>query len=352
MVFHPSMKSRGTGFQPVGLRYESSTVFQPVGLSHETSRAGSPCYSQGFVLVSVLWILAIMLVLALGFARRSMMERKVAWYALDHAQALHMARGAAERGIVELGNRLIVDISEKKEGYTGYDQRWAKPLDILHGETHYEATNDPAFEFDACGYRIQDCSSRISVNFAPEEMLNEIDGLSQTVVRKIITRRRGGDDGLEMQSFISIDEVRALSGIDDRDWYGRQPGTGLRDILSVWGQGINLNTASEPVLRAVPRVQGNVVDEILGYRAGGDGELYTEDDQGFRSFADISEKLGITADKLAPLAQFCTTNSEYFTIEAYATRRRGKIVARVTAVVQIAGGFRSVLEWSEDVVRT
>ncbi|MDP7638547.1 MAG: hypothetical protein QGG73_02365, partial [Candidatus Hydrogenedentes bacterium] len=49
---------------------------------------------RGFVLVSVLWILAILTVVSLGFANRASLERKVAWYALDQAQAQNMARGA------------------------------------------------------------------------------------------------------------------------------------------------------------------------------------------------------------------------------------------------------------------
>ena len=49
----------------------------------------------GFVLVSVLWILAILTVISLGFARRAMLERRMAWYALDREQAQQMARAAA-----------------------------------------------------------------------------------------------------------------------------------------------------------------------------------------------------------------------------------------------------------------
>ena len=86
----------------------------------------------GFVLVTVLWVLAILTVIALGLGNRSVMERRVSWNAMDHAQALHMARGAVERGIFEVGNKRQIDFMLDQSGYTALDQRWTKPLDLLN----------------------------------------------------------------------------------------------------------------------------------------------------------------------------------------------------------------------------
>lgn len=310
-------------------------------------------HEAGFVLVSVLWILAILTVLSLGFGRRAMMERKVAWYALDHAQALQMARGAAERGIVEIANGHLINLKEDKIGYTGLDQRWAKPVNILREANYYEASNDSDLEGEQCRYRIVDTNARISINSAPEEVLREIDGLSATAVRHIMARRRGERDSQELPRFLSIDEIRHLPGVDDRDWYGREPGEGLRDILTVWGGArVNLNTAPPAVLDSLPEIRDNIIGGIIGYRAGSDGELFTDDDKSFGNINDVGEKLSISADKLSALRRYCSTNSNSFRIEALATRRGGKIVARVTAVVREASGRRQVLQWNEDVYRS
>jgi len=306
-------------------------------------------HNRGFVLVSVLWILAILTVMSLGFGRRAMMERKVAWYALDHAQALQMARGAAERGIAEIANKQQIDMNEKKTGYVGRDQRWARVVDILHEEDYFEAGTNPDFDEDTCGYRIIDSGSRVSVNNAPERLLAEIDGLSLTAIRKIMSRRMGGDNRDLVPSFSSLEEIRQLPGISDAEWNGQNPGEGLKDILTVWGADytVNLNTVSEVVLRSLPKIRGEVIEPIIAYRKGEDGIFGTNDDKAIRDWNQLSDTLGIKADKLADLRQFCSLTSGRFLIEAWATRRQGKIIARVSVVVN-ASGARSVQQWSED----
>src|SRR5690554_2490887 len=63
---------------------------------------------KGFVLVSVLWVLAIMTVMVLGFGRRAYLDARAAGLAIDQAEAQYMARGAVERGLIELEVRRYV----------------------------------------------------------------------------------------------------------------------------------------------------------------------------------------------------------------------------------------------------
>lgn len=307
---------------------------------------------RGFVLVTVLWILAILTVISLGFGRRSMMERRVAAYTLDHAQAMQMARGALERGIAELANKSFYDARAPGGGYyTGLDQRWARPLDLLRDEPLYRTSEDPEFDNDRCFYIIRDNGSRISINFAPEELLHDVDGLSFLVVREIMSRREARGRSRVVQRFFSIDELRDLRGMDDEDWMGEDGNPGLRDLFTVWGdRKINLNTASEAVLLAIPDIRNSVVSKIIGYRVGPDAELGTQDDKAFKNIDDLSKKLKITGSELTLLSRYCKTTSNSFTIDAYATRRGGLIVAHCQAIVT-AGG-RSVLQWSENTLGT
>ena len=53
----------------------------------------------------VLWVLAILTVVTLGFGRRVMLERRASAYSMDYAQAKQMARGAIEVGRVKLANQ-------------------------------------------------------------------------------------------------------------------------------------------------------------------------------------------------------------------------------------------------------
>ncbi len=84
---------------------------------------------QGFALVTVLGILAVLVIITLGFGHRTLLERRMAAYAIDHTQALHHARGAAMRGIVELRNKTTIDVMRGQYGRTSFDQRWNEPID-------------------------------------------------------------------------------------------------------------------------------------------------------------------------------------------------------------------------------
>lgn len=308
--------------------------------------------NRGFVLVSVLWILAILTLVALGFARRAMLERQMAWYALDREQALQMARGAVERGIVELSNRQVLDSYNDQEGYTSLNQRWAQPLDLLKEENgeYYTLSEDEGFEDEVCMYSIYDCEGRVSINHASERLLSRLEGLNQGTVRRIISRRVSQEQGDRVQRFMTIEELRSFDSVSPADWYGDHGGEGLRDVLTVWGSRggqININTASETVLRAIPDLKGKVVDGIIAYRLGSDGIMGTRDDRAFRNLEMVSERLGMRPNEVGNLSRYCKTYSEFFTINAVATRRHGKIRAFCSATVSVKGGVK-VLEWKED----
>lgn len=312
--------------------------------------------NRGFVLVSVLWVLALLTVVALGFARRATLERKMAWYALDHAKALQMARGAVEHGMAELANKAAVDGLNEQAGYTGLDQRWARPVDLLKKVAVYQASGDESFENDICEYRITDCESRLSINHAPREALVELDGMNFQLIRKIMARRESPNARDQVQRFMTVEELRTLADIDDADWFGRDPGPGLRDALTVWGDSrgtVNINTASEAVLRCIPDVPAPVIDKIIRYRKGADGELGTQDDRAFRGFEEIATYAGLPAEALGGLRLHGKTRSTYFTVDAVATSRQGKIRAHCSVTVAMRSGNRPrIMLWREDVAES
>ncbi len=308
---------------------------------------------EGFVLISVLWILAILTIVALGFANRARVERQLAWYALDHEQALQLARGAVESGIVELLNKGAIDTRDGLDGYTSLSQNWAQPVDVFEDTKYYDSP-DEDFEKDICHYWIFDAESRISLNHASPRLLSEVDGLNASAVQAISGRRNRSEERDQTQRYLTINDIRSTQEIDDKEWYGEVPGEGLRDVLTVWGdrQGlININTASHAVLLAIPGLQDNIVDAIIRYRMGSDGELGTRDDRVFESLDVVSQKLGVGATRVGNLYRYCKTYSEIFTIQAVATRRQGKIRAYCTATISMAGGVK-ILEWREDALGT
>lgn len=306
---------------------------------------------RGFVLVIVLWVLAILTVVSVGFGRRAVLDRRAAAFTLDKTQAMLLARGAAERGIIELRNKAVIDAYLEEGGYTGLDQEWNRPVNLYEEAGHFTQEDGEAFAEDICRYVIIDETSKVSINAAPDKLLEEVPGLSRTHIRKI-NQRRGieqSEDDEPPQRFHTIEELRYLDGIDDEEWYGEDGDPGLQDLLTCFGAGqININTASREVLECIPDISDSVVEAIIAHRMGGDGELGTDDDTSFKSMDEVVKHARLPKGDLQKLHQYCALNSIFFTVKGYATRRQGKVQAVCQAVVQISGPQAIIVQWREE----
>ena len=139
-----------------------------------------------------------------------------------------------------------------------------------------------------------------------------------------------------------------MRGADDDDWFGTSKTPGLKDLLTIWGNGmINVNTASRDVLMCIPGVRENDIDAIISYRAGSDGDLNTADDQGFMTMEDMSVKTGVQGATREALNTYCTCDSTFFKITGLATRRGGRVRAVCSAVVVFGEDGRQVVDWQE-----
>jgi len=284
-----------------------------------------------------------------------LLEHTAARYSLDHAKAMHMARGAVNRGIVELRNKAVYDFLRGAEGRTSYAQDWSRPKNLLEsgedGAQLFSEVGNDEFKDDVCAYAIQDEESRVALSAAPDEILDEVPGLSRSLIRKINYRRRGSrEDNEPAQPFQTIEELRFMQGVSDDDWYGQKGKPGLRDLLSCYGDGhINVNTAPEQVLECIPKVSA-VAGAIVEYRKGEDGILYTEDDKDFASLEDLSTKMRISKAAIEALKKYCKVTSQFFTITGTATRRQGKIRATCTATVMVMAQNARVVKWREETI--
>lgn len=315
---------------------------------------------EGFILVAMIWIVAILAVLTLGFARRSLIDQRAAALALDHSKAQYFARGSVNYAVADMRNTafmegLIERARAQLTGNTGFRARNGARPTMPSVKPTYEAPNliasggffTSAGSENTVSYSVVDAEGRISVNTAPEEVLDNIDRLGMRTVAAIM-RRRGSELAPEERTpFLAIEELRRVEDIDEDDWIGDDT-RGLRDLFTVYGDGrINVNTASREVLEAVPDLDESTIDRIVGYRQGLDGKLGTEDDRQFRSLDTMSRDLEIDPTDLAPLSRYCTFESHFFTITGFAALRQGKVRAAAQAVVNLQPGSAVVLSWSE-----
>lgn len=311
--------------------------------------------NEGFVLVVVLWVLAALTVITIGVGKRVVLDARVAAYALDQSVALMEARGAVNRGIIEVRNKAYKDyLQEDDRNVTHLGQSWAQPFS-LHEGGYFEKA--PLAEEDRCFYRIEDADRYIDINSAMiengEKLLDNLHSvhgvLKREVRRRIYRRLREGDHEDEGRAvFHAPEEVRQIRGMDEEDWFGEKGKPGLKDLLTTHGgMPININTASEAVLRCIPDLRSGEIDAIIQYRAGADGELGTNDDLFFLDYVDIEEKLQMRGDGMQAIRRYCKVTSNFFIVTGVSTRRQGRVRAQATAVVRVDGFNAQVVEWQE-----
>lgn len=316
--------------------------------------------NPGFVLVCVLWVVVMLTLLTLGFGRRATLDRRAAAYALDHSQAMYTARAAVQRGIVEVRNKLFLDALRNAEmSYEGHTdlseigvahlgQPWAQPQDLYNLGNLIKKPE--GFENDSAYFYIEDGDRYIDINRAPGDLLNGVKALNRSVSRRISTRRSQGEyDDEGPTSFHALEELRYMNGMTDSAWFGDRRRTGVKYILTVDGdQLVNVNTAPREVLESIPGLAPAVIETILAYRAGGDGEIGTGDDRGFRTIDELSYYVDPRGDAHVVLQKFCKVNSSAYKITGIATRRNGTVRAVCSALVRVYRNNAVMVSWQEE----
>jgi len=298
---------------------------------------------QGFVLIAPLWVLAIATIVALSFGRRAFLAVRAAQYDLEQTEARMAARGAVQRGIIEIRNKFYKDLlQEETDGQrtgTHLGQPWARERNLLGPEMYDWG---PDFQYDQVVYRIVDADRYINVNTASDDLIENIPQLSRSVKRRIKTRREEEvHEGDGVARFQAVEELRYLRGMDDEEWFGEDGEIGVRDLLSVYGgPRININTAPREVLECIPELGEAAIEDILFFR--GDPP-----NRGFSNIDEVQQFTSISGDALQAIKDYCSFNSSFYIITGYATRQGGKVRVQSRAVLSFSGGAPQIVDWQE-----
>jgi len=271
---------------------------------------------EGFALVAALWLLVALSSVGLQTALASRARRQAAGNLLDEVRA----RAAVVAGTEYARSRLTAAMlgraeelrSEAMDAARGSRQqrrvaqssvrslfRRANPLEDPWREPQGLVVPELSFGDARFALLLRDVGAALNLNEATEEMLRqffaqgmeidyaEADELAQAILdwrdEDEIPRINGGEreEYLEEEAlvlppnrdFVEIDELRHVRGMTPELYVKAAP------HLTLIGDGdINLNSAPEPVLLAVPGLNPAVVTEILrlresGYLPRGDREL-------------------------------------------------------------------------------
>lgn len=308
-----------------------------------------PSTAPGFVLVSVLWVLALLTVVTLSFGYRARLEAQAARYSLDASQARLAARGAVECAILQLRNKALLDRAEGAAApMTHLGQAWARIGDL---QALGVFTPDPHLQQEQITYQIEDLERYVNINTAPDALLEALPGIDRSVARRIRFRREGAEGASPRAPFQDLAELRTLEGLSEPDWFGGAGEPGLGELVSVHGDGrVNINTAPESVLAVLPEVGEGLAGDIIALRNGPDGASGTGDDRGWAGWDQFAAETGIQGTPLQSLQRLCKFDSAYFKITAVATRRGGRILSSCAAVVRVSGdaGDATLVSWTED----
>lgn len=315
---------------------------------------------DGFVLVSVLWVVALLTIITLSYHHRARLDVQAARYSLDSSQAMMAARGGVERALMDLRYKSLLDqlapdpaiAAGAPTAFLG--QPWARGGDLYAPGGAMEAGE--RFSEDAILYTIEDLERYVNINTTPEVVLENLPGVDRAVARRIHFLRSGVDEGGAPTGaapvvFQDTAELRELRGITEKDWLGDGREPGLRDLLTTLGDGrINVNTAPADVLRYLPGLDEQAAKDILAWRNGADGESGSEDDRGWGEWDSFASTTGVGGDALQSLKRLCKFDSSYFKISAVATRRGGRIRSACTAVYLLSGGADAptLVSWTEE----
>ncbi len=344
--------------------------------------------SKATILLTTLWILAILSLMAIGIGFRTSLELKLAEYQIDSIKA----RQIAMAGIIKAMNEMEKDTKRDTDtvwecGITlNPDENIeGKFKDIKVGDGHFEVSyiNDA----QAKVYGIEDLQGKININTASVDVFKRLSSkITDTLANNIAAWRgnqtAGGAGNIDYSDkpysckaafFDSIHELLLVKDFDPAIFYGgqTQDGSGselgIKDVITVYPKTkdnlkININTANQKVLEALGL--GTAAAQIVMYRTGPDGDINKTDDNRVFTMGNMDDYLKdalndngtLVATIHANLQKEKTElvcNSSYFRITATGVldSKKARITKSINCIVKRdpAGNSKpEIIDWFEE----
>jgi len=317
---------------------------------------------RGIALVFVLWVVTLLSVIVGEFCYTMRTEVNIARNYKNKTQARYIARA----GI----NDALINFVAKSQGSRSDDSEELQVSWRLNVDT-------PEIPFAKGFYtvRITNELGRININYAPPRLLKVLlssfeldDDMINTIVDSIqdwrdpdqFHRVNGAEDDYYQSlpepyeckdaDFETVDELLLVKGVSEDLMDG-----GLRDMVTVFHLDtkteeksanlralftrINLNAASDAVLRGIPGMAEDTVERIKEYRSEND----------FASFDDVREVVG--DDIFKAITPYITLRlSPYYRIRSVAHVKGDENTSKIEALVSINRDYDKgykILQWRD-----
>jgi general secretion pathway protein K len=315
---------------------------------------------NGIVLFLVLWILTLLAVIVGEFCHAMRTEVNITRNFKEETQSYYIAMAGVNRAIAEL---IRNEAMSQKARYPGSEEeeeeiRWRVNTDIPaiyfgDGQFEVEIGNESGkvdinradvrlLRMILNGFDLEDSDKDVIVDsildWRDKNSLHRLNGAEDDYYRSLPDPYECKDD-----DFDCVEELLLVRGVTAEIFYG-----GLRDMATVYqGEGsryrragfnkININAASSPMLRSLPQMTDDLVQDIIEYRK--------EDD--FKSLTELIPIVG--PDVYRNITPYITLQaSPYFTIKSVGTVEGGQTYQGVQAMVEIntrlKKGYR-MIQW-------
>ncbi len=309
---------------------------------------------SGTILITTLWILTILSILAIGIGFRVSIEARLSKYNVDKLRAAYLAKAGIYKAKTLLSNYPNKTFDTIRECGIVLPPNIVLPSgkDALEG-VFTESLGDGKFEvsYEEEGkpyYGMMDEERKININKADKFVLINLLGKdnkdNEEIAASIMNwrgtaRMPGGGawDGdyesltfpykCKHANFSVIEELMLVKGMTPELFES------IKDYVTVYGDGkININTASKKVMLACGLGE-NLVASIMNVRNGIDTIPGTKDDGLVQDITpEATKDWEITAAERNALNNF-TTKSNYFRIESKGMLDKSKIGAKIVCVI-------------------
>jgi general secretion pathway protein K len=356
---------------------------------------------RGSILITTLWIMAILTLLAMGIGFRASLEVRLAKYSVDRLEARYLAKA----GVVKARQLLADDkksydtlyecgiaLEEEMRPEALFGAEWNK-LGTGNFSVHYAVTREPAAEeeeeeYEEYGplggirkvYGMMDEERKININMRKLTRTRKTTLQTRREYRAILGRLLPEPDGEEaltkdelIDGIIDWQDADPIGNAENSYYEGlerpyksknkdfefteelllvrgvtRTLFDKIKDYITVYGEGkVNVNTAPAEVLIAIiPNPE--IVNSIIKDRSGPDNVEGTDDD-GWKNIQSFTGYLRTRIKNPAGYAKYLTVTSDNFRIISHGSAAGG-VGAVITCVVkrkakESGGGF---LYYSEE----
>ena len=327
---------------------------------------------RGTILITSLWILSILSILAIGIGFRVSIEARLAKYNMDGLKALYLAKAGVTKTAYRLSRNPTAagdTIYECGTIFTPEEKSDPDKLKSIFSGPLGEGAFSVAYKEDGVVYPgASDEERRININTAPENILKNLFayvGEDPTIASDVVQWRSQGpglDDGYyeglpvpyecKHQMFSAPEELLLVKGINKKIF------DKIKNYITIFGTPttftVNINTAPKAVLSILLMAEAGVdktsadlyTDQIINCRNGPDGIKGTKDDSAFTGDVSIELVLpALSAAQVAAIKKDFTTTSNYFRIESQGLIYKAKVARSIVCVIQRSQGKAPPLKY-------